>query len=98
MWRVQDEYLSVIQKQCESGNAAMKVTVCFNGVRVVVPCGDGNGSVQDLMLQAASRYKKATGKVRKGYKLPFRCLPCISLFHVSRCVFALRCLVSCIEL
>ncbi|XP_037089393.1 LOW QUALITY PROTEIN: partitioning defective 3 homolog [Pollicipes pollicipes] len=40
----------------------MKVTVCFKGVRVVVPCGSGNGSVRDLMLRSAARYKKATGR------------------------------------
>ena len=65
MRRGKDEVFQLKPKlqQCESGKATMKVTVCFSGVRVVVPCGDGNGSVRDLMLQAASRYKKATGKV-----------------------------------
>ncbi|KAF0309963.1 Partitioning defective 3 [Amphibalanus amphitrite] len=64
MWRVKDDDFSLKPKikQCESGISTMKVTVCFSGVRVVVPCGDGNASVRDLMLQAASRYKKATGK------------------------------------
>jgi len=41
----------------------MKVTVCFGAVRVVVPCGDGDLTVQDLIRQATLRYKKATGKV-----------------------------------
>jgi partitioning defective protein 3 len=41
----------------------MKVTVCFGSVRVVVPCGDGEILVRDLIRQATLRYKKATGKV-----------------------------------
>ena len=41
----------------------MKVTVCFGAVRVVVPCGDGEILVRDLIRQATLRYKKATGKV-----------------------------------
>uniref|UniRef100_A0A671YXS7 Par-3 family cell polarity regulator n=1 Tax=Sparus aurata TaxID=8175 RepID=A0A671YXS7_SPAAU len=40
----------------------MKVTVCFGRTRVVVPCGDGNIRVQDLIEQAAMRYKKAIAK------------------------------------
>lgn len=43
--------------------AAMKVTVCFGSVRVVVPCGDGEILVRDLIREATLRYKKATGKV-----------------------------------
>ena len=42
----------------------MKVTVCFGSVRVVVPCGDGNLLVSELIDKAIVRYKKATGKVR----------------------------------
>uniref|UniRef100_A0A8C6LXE5 Par3/HAL N-terminal domain-containing protein n=1 Tax=Nothobranchius furzeri TaxID=105023 RepID=A0A8C6LXE5_NOTFU len=41
----------------------MKVTVCFGRTRVVVPCGDGNIKVLNLVEQAAMRYKKAIGKV-----------------------------------
>lgn len=41
----------------------MKVTVCFGVVRVVVPCGDGEILVKDLIQKATLRYKKATGKV-----------------------------------
>ena len=41
---------------------SMKVTVCFDNVRVVVPCGDGTLLVRDLMHEAILRYKKATGK------------------------------------
>uniref|UniRef100_A0A8C5GHV1 Partitioning defective 3 homolog n=1 Tax=Gouania willdenowi TaxID=441366 RepID=A0A8C5GHV1_GOUWI len=40
----------------------MKVTVCFGRTRVVVPCGDGNIKVENLIEQAAMRYKKAIGK------------------------------------
>ncbi|CAF98766.1 unnamed protein product [Tetraodon nigroviridis] len=41
----------------------MKVTVCFGRTRVVVPCGDGNVKVSNLIEQAAMRYKKAIAKV-----------------------------------
>lgn len=41
----------------------MKVTVCFDSVRVVVPCGDGSLLVKDLMREAIIRYRKATGKL-----------------------------------
>lgn len=40
----------------------MKVTVCFGSVRVVVPCGEGEILVRDLILKATTRYKKATAK------------------------------------
>uniref|UniRef100_G3NA98 Par-3 family cell polarity regulator n=1 Tax=Gasterosteus aculeatus aculeatus TaxID=481459 RepID=G3NA98_GASAC len=40
----------------------MKVTVCFGRTRVVVPCGDGNIQVHNLIDQAAMRYKKAIAK------------------------------------
>ncbi|XP_064613950.1 partitioning defective 3 homolog isoform X2 [Liolophura sinensis] len=40
----------------------MKVTVCFGSTRVIVPCGDGNLPVRDLVEKAITRYKKATGK------------------------------------
>lgn len=36
--------------------------MCFDNVRVVVPCGDGTLLVRDLMHEAILRYKKATGK------------------------------------
>lgn len=41
----------------------MKVTVCFGNVRVVVPCGNGELFVRDLIHEATRRYKKAAGKV-----------------------------------
>ncbi|XP_053638963.1 partitioning defective 3 homolog isoform X26 [Cherax quadricarinatus] len=40
----------------------MKVTVCFGSVRVVVPCGQGDLLVRDLIYKATTRYKKATAK------------------------------------
>lgn len=51
-------------RQWPEANVAMKVTVCFGSVRVVVPCGDGDILVKDLIKQATVRYKKASGKVR----------------------------------
>lgn len=44
----------------------MKVTVCFGSVRVVVPCGEGELLVRDLMQKATTRYKKAIAKVRRA--------------------------------
>lgn len=41
----------------------MKVTVCFGPVSVVVPCGNGEILVKDLIQQAVTRYKKASSKV-----------------------------------
>uniref|UniRef100_A0A1B0FCS7 Amino acid transporter transmembrane domain-containing protein n=1 Tax=Glossina morsitans morsitans TaxID=37546 RepID=A0A1B0FCS7_GLOMM len=41
----------------------MKVTVCFGETRIVVPCGNGNLLVKDLINEATRRYKKAAGKV-----------------------------------
>ncbi|XP_056306295.1 partitioning defective 3 homolog isoform X2 [Danio aesculapii] len=40
----------------------MKVTVCFGRTRVVVPCGDGNIKIHNLIQQATMRYKKAIAK------------------------------------
>ena len=40
----------------------MKVTVCFDRVRVIVPCGDGEIPVYSLIEKAIVRFKKATGK------------------------------------
>ncbi len=41
----------------------MKITVCFGDTNVIVPCGDGNTSVNDFTENAILRYKKATLKV-----------------------------------
>ncbi|XP_045168371.2 partitioning defective 3 homolog isoform X3 [Mercenaria mercenaria] len=40
----------------------MKVTVCFDKVKVLVPCGDGELLVRELIEKAITRYKKAIGK------------------------------------
>jgi len=42
---------------------ALKVTVCFDHVRVVVPCGSGELTVAELIQLAVARYRKAIGKV-----------------------------------
>nr|CAH7767807.1 unnamed protein product [Callosobruchus chinensis] len=57
----------------------MKVTVCFGNVRVVVPCGDGDILVKDLIREATLRYKKAAGKVNTQF-FPIR--------RFQRCVTA----------
>lgn len=66
----------------------MKVTVCFGNVRVVVPCGDGDILVQDLIREATLRYKKATGKVSfidsPTYKTPFVLLVANFLFFIPK--------------
>jgi len=41
----------------------MKVTVSFDTVRLVVPCGDGQMLVGQLVDQAITRYCKTVGKV-----------------------------------
>jgi partitioning defective protein 3 len=41
----------------------MKVTVCFGSTKVIVPCGQGDLLVSDLIEKATTRYKKAIGKV-----------------------------------
>ncbi|XP_070565499.1 partitioning defective 3 homolog isoform X3 [Ptychodera flava] len=40
----------------------MKVVVCFGEVKIVVPCGNGELLVRDLIEKSILRYKKATGK------------------------------------
>ncbi|XP_055683382.1 partitioning defective 3 homolog isoform X2 [Lutzomyia longipalpis] len=40
----------------------MKVTVSFGTCRIVVPCGNGDLLVKDLIDEAIRRYKKASGK------------------------------------
>lgn len=40
----------------------MKVTVCFDTVCVIVPCGKGELTVSELIQRAVSRYRKATNK------------------------------------
>ncbi len=41
----------------------MKVTVSFNDVKVIVPCGTGDITVRDLIDKAISKYKKLGEKV-----------------------------------
>ena len=45
----------------------MKVTVTFNSVKIVVPCGDGEITVRELTQLATTRYKKATGKPKLSW-------------------------------
>ena len=45
----------------------MKVTVTFNTVKIVVPCGDGEITVRELTQLATTRYKKATGKPKLSW-------------------------------
>ncbi|XP_065052924.1 partitioning defective 3 homolog isoform X2 [Rhopilema esculentum] len=40
----------------------MKLTVCFGPVKVIVPCGDGELTVNDFIEKATSRYIKASQK------------------------------------
>ncbi|KAK4012634.1 hypothetical protein OUZ56_024873 [Daphnia magna] len=57
----------------------MKVTVCFGPVSVVVPCGNGDILVRDLISQAVTRYRKASNKGMTGWqkKRPStRCVKC----------------------
>lgn len=45
----------------------MKVTVTFNTIKIVVPCGDGEITVRELTQLATTRYKKATGKPKQSW-------------------------------
>jgi len=40
----------------------MKVTISFDGTKIVVPCGDGDITVRELINLAVTRYKKVIGK------------------------------------
>lgn len=44
----------------------MKVTVSFDTVRLVVPCGDGQLHVGQLVDKAVARYCKTVGKVNNS--------------------------------
>lgn len=46
----------------------MKVTVCFGRVKVLVPCGDGELLVREVIEKAITRYKKAVGKVSTQFQ------------------------------
>ena len=51
----------------------MKVTICFDETKVIVPCGSGSGApnesnggklrVSDVIENSIAKYKKASGKV-----------------------------------
>lgn len=60
----------------------MKVTVCFGRTRVVVPCGDGNITVCDLIEQAAMRYRKAIAKVSELSPAPVRLAFTLFSLHI----------------
>jgi hypothetical protein len=62
-WVTNKENHNKIKPEINSKSEAMKVTVCFGAVRVVVPCGSGDLLVRDLIIESIRRYKKATGKV-----------------------------------
>jgi partitioning defective protein 3 len=47
----------------------MKVNVRFGPVTVVVPCGDGDLSIRQLIAESIVRYKKAASKVRNGFQI-----------------------------
>ena len=47
----------------------MKVTVSFDAVRLVVPCGDGHLQIGQLVDRAVARYCKTVGKVRYSRRL-----------------------------
>ena len=46
-----------------SSTKNMKITVCFDHVRVVVPCGSGEMTVTNMVELAVARYRKAIGRV-----------------------------------
>lgn len=47
----------------DNDNDNMKVSVCFGATRILVPCGNGDLLVKDLITDAIRRFKKASGKV-----------------------------------
>ena len=40
--------------------------MCFDSVRVIVPCGNGELSVSELIERAVSRYRKAANKASEN--------------------------------
>lgn len=61
----------------------MKVTVSFGTCRVVVPCGNGDLLVKDLIEEAIRRYKKASGKV-SSHSVSFYFSPSVAKKTYSR--------------
>lgn len=49
----------------------IKVIVCFDSIRVTVPCGEGTIPVRELINKAVHRYKRAVGKVSTSLKFKF---------------------------
>ena len=43
----------------------MKVTVSFNTVKIVVPCGDGEKTVRELTQLATIRYLRQFSKIKE---------------------------------
>lgn len=56
----------------------MKVTISFGDMRIIVPCGDGELLVSELIDRAVSRYKKAVQKVS---------LECLFFSKMCTCAF-----------
>uniref|UniRef100_T1JCX4 PDZ domain-containing protein n=1 Tax=Strigamia maritima TaxID=126957 RepID=T1JCX4_STRMM len=50
-----------------SPSSSVGEPICFGNVRVVVPCGNGELLVKDLIEKAVVRYKKATGKPTESW-------------------------------
>ena len=44
----------------------MRVSVAFHTVTVLVPCGDGECTVGELIEKAIVRFKECTNKVQSG--------------------------------
>lgn len=65
--------------------------MCFDAVRVIVPCGNGELTVTELIERAVSRYRKATNKasILSVYK--------VSLSTVKHCC-CLNSVLNCLAL
>jgi len=57
------------------------VTVSFDGVRLVVPAGDGQMPVVELIDQAVARYRKTVGKVWRLQSC--RCRSTVVIIYVT---------------
>jgi len=45
----------------------MKVIVCFDNTKVIVPCGAGELTVSELIKRAVNRYCKASSFIVRNY-------------------------------
>lgn len=66
----------------------MKVTVCFGNVKIVVPCGGGDLTINDLIDKSVVRYRKAIGKVgiymtESNISLVRKTLPAANDYHIT---------------